>query len=97
MNLLYFLFYNLPNAWQVGANPVITYDNKASRGNKWNVPVGLLIAKTTKVGKFPVKFQLGAEYSVVSHDDFGKRFLLKLNITPVIQGLVKNPIFGGGG
>jgi hypothetical protein len=97
MALLYFVFINLPNAWQVGANPVITYDHKASRGNKWNVPVGLLIAKTTKVGKMPVKFQFGAEYSVVSQDDFGKRFLLKLNITPVIQGLVKNPIFGGGG
>ena len=44
----------------------------------------------------PVKFQLGAEYSVVSQDDFGKRFLLKLNVIPVIGSLVKNPIFGGG-
>jgi len=77
-------------------NPVITYDNKASRGNKWNVPIGLLATKTTKVGKFPVKFQLGAEYSVVSQDDFGKRALFKLNIIPVVPGLIKNPIFGGG-
>jgi len=54
------------------------------------------IAKTTKVGKTPVKFQLGAEYSVVSQDDFGKRFLIKLNVIPMIGALVKSPIFGGG-
>jgi hypothetical protein len=32
---------------------------------------------------------------VVSQDDFGKRFMIKLNVIPVIQSLVKNPIFGG--
>jgi hypothetical protein len=96
MNLLYFAFLNLPKAWQVGMNPVITYDHKAGRGNKWNIPIGLVVAKTTKIGKMPVKFQLGLEYSVVSQDDFGKRALIKLNIIPVIGSLVKNPVFGGG-
>jgi len=95
MNLLYFAYWNLPKAWQVGMNPVITYDNKATKGNKWNVPLGLLVTKTTAVGKRPVKFQFGFEYSVVSQDDFGKRFMIKFNVIPVIQGLVKNPIFGG--
>ena len=96
MNLLYFAFLNLPDAWQVGMNPAITYDHKAGRGNKWNIPIGLVVAKTTKIGKMPVKFQLGMEYSVVSQDDFGKRALIKLNIIPVIGSLVKGPIFGGG-
>lgn len=96
MNLLYVLNINLPKAWQVGFNPVITYDHKASRGNKWNVPVGILVAKTTKIGKMPVKIQFGAEYSVVSQDDFGKRALFKVNVIPVIKSLIPNPIFGGG-
>jgi hypothetical protein len=96
MNLLYFAYLNLPNAWQVGMNPAISYDHKASRGNKWNVPVGLLATKTTKVGKLPVKFQLGIEYSVVSQDDFGKRAMIKLNIIPVIKSLIQKPILGGG-
>ena len=96
MNLLYFAFLNLPDAWQVGFNPVITYNHRATSGNKWNVPIGLVVAKTTAVGKRPVKFQFGLEYSVVSQDDFGKRFLVKLNVIPVIEGLIKNPIFGGG-
>ena len=96
MNLLYFAYWNLPNAWQIGINPVIAYDHKASRGNKWNVPLGIGFTKTRKVGNLPVKFQFSVEYSVVSQDDFGKRALIKLNIIPVISGLVQNPIFGGG-
>jgi hypothetical protein len=96
MNLLYFAYWNLPDAWQIGMNPVITYNNKATNGNKWNVPLGLLVTKTTAVGKRPVKFQFGFEYSVVSEDDFGKRFMIKFNVIPVIQSLIKNPIFGGG-
>jgi hypothetical protein len=91
--LLYFFWYNLPNAWQIGLAPTITYNHKASSGNEWNVPIGLMMAKTTKIGNRPVKFQFGVEYSVVSQDDFGKRLELKLNIIPVIAPLIKNPIF----
>jgi hypothetical protein len=95
MSMLYFAFLNLPNAWQIGMNPSISYDNKASRGNKWNVPIGLVVAKTIAIAKNPVKFQFGFEYSVVSQDDFGQRFLLKLNVIPVIHSLISSPIFGG--
>ena len=94
-SLLYFGWINLPEAWQVGFNPVVTYEDKAISGNKWNVPFGPSVTKTTKVGGMPVKFQLGAEYSVVSQDTFGRRFLLKLNIIPVIESLVTDPLFGG--
>ena len=90
---LCFFFWNLPDAWQIGFNPAITYDHNASRGNKWNVPVGMGFAKTTRVAGKPVKFQFGVEYSVVSQDDFGKRALIKLNIIPVIPSLLKEPLF----
>jgi hypothetical protein len=96
LNLLYFLVFNLPDAWQVGLNPTITYDDKASSGNKWNVPIGLIAAKTTRISGLPVKFQLGIEYSVVSQDDFGQRAQMKLNVIPVIPALVREPLFGGG-
>jgi hypothetical protein len=95
LSMLYAFFYNLPNGWQVGTNPTISYDNKASSGNKWNVPVGVTVAKMTKIGDVPVKFQLGLEYSVVGQDTFGQVAQLKLNIIPVIGSLVKDPIFGG--
>ena len=93
MNMLYFFYWNLPDAWQIGFNPAITYDHKASSGNKWNVPIGMGFAKTVRVGKMPVKFQFGVEYSIVSQDDFGKRALIKLNIIPVIPSLLKKSLF----
>ena len=96
MNLLYFAFYNLPDAWQVGFNPNITYDDKVKNSNKWNVPIGMTVAKTIHIGKVPTKIQVGFEYSVVRQDDFGQEFLLKVNLIPVIPALIKSPIFGGG-
>ncbi len=95
LNLLYFLYYDLPNAWQIGFNPTITYDNRAPSGDKWNVPVGLLVAKTTRIGGMTVKFQLGIEYSVVHQNDFGQRAMIKLNVIPVISSLIRKPLFGG--
>jgi hypothetical protein len=96
MEMLYSIVYNLPDAWQVGMNPTINYDNKAEKRNRWNVPVGMMAAKTTKIWNRPVKFQFGVEYSVVSQDAFGQRVLIKLNIIPVIQSLIKDPLLGGG-
>jgi hypothetical protein len=96
MNLLYFFAYNLPNAWQISFDPTITYDARAIDGNKWNVPVGLSVAKTTLLGGLPVKLSLGAEYSVVSQDTYGDRGRLVLEVIPVIPALIHRPILGGG-
>ena len=95
MNLLYFFSYNLPNAWQIALDPTITYDARATSGNKWNVPVGLSVAKTTLLGKMPVKIQLGFEYSVVSQDAYGEQAKLVLEVIPVIPALIRRSILGG--
>jgi hypothetical protein len=95
MSMLYALNFNLPHAWQIGFNPTISYNDKALKGNKWTVPVGLYGGKTIKIGAFPVNIKLGLEYSVVSPDTFGKRLAIRLQVTPVIPGLVQKPIFGG--
>ena len=58
-----------------------------------SVPIGITVAKTMKFGKRIIKFQLGAEHSVISQDDYGKRTTLKLNIIPVIASPQKKPIF----
>jgi hypothetical protein len=94
MNLLYFASLELPDAFEVGFSPTITYDERASAGNKWNVPVGLSVAKTTRVGMLPVKFNVGVEYSVVSQDAYGNRARLVLEVTPVIPALIHRPILG---
>jgi hypothetical protein len=95
MNLLYVAFFNLRDAWQFGFNPTITYDHRASSGNQWNVPVGLMVGKTTRVGKLPVKFQFGVEYSVVSQDVYGEQAKFVLEVIPVIPTLVRRPLLGG--
>jgi hypothetical protein len=95
LSLLYEFVYNLPNAWQIGLNPTITYDHRAASGDKWNVPIGLFGSKTIMVGNTPLNIKAGMEYSVVSQDTFGKRFGLRFQITPIIPSLIKNPIFGG--
>jgi hypothetical protein len=95
LNMLCALVFNLPDAWQVGTNPTISYDHQAPSRDKWNLPVGGFVAKTTQIGGIPVKFQLGIEYSVVSQDGFGQRAQIKLNVIPVIPSLVQNAIFGG--
>ena len=90
---LYFAFWNLPDAWQVGFNPTITYNDEAAGDNKWNVPIGAVVAKTVKFGKLAVKFQLGVQKSIVRQEALGQDFQIKLNIIPVVPGLIQNPLF----
>ena len=78
---------------RIGMNPTITYNDKASSGNKWNVPVGLYAGKTIRIGRLPVNIKAGVEYSVVSQDDFGQRAQFRIQITPVIQSLIEKPVF----
>jgi len=96
LSMLYGLTFNLPSAWQIGMNPTISYNDKAPNGDKWTVPIGLFGGKTIKAGNMPINIRLGIEYSVVRPDTFGNEFQIRLQVTPVIQGLVQKPIFGGG-
>lgn len=57
--------------------------------------MGLTVAKTTKLGRVPVKFQFGVEKSVVRQDDFGQDWQMRLNIIPVLPALVKEPLLWG--
>ena len=73
----------------------VSYDRRASHGNQWSVPVGPFVGKTIKIGRELLNIRLGVNYSVVSPDDFGTRASIVLLVTPVIRGLVGNPIFDG--
>ena len=57
------------------------------------MPVGFGVARTIRIGKMPVKFQLSAEKSIVRQDDFGTDWKIRFNIIPVIPSLVKRPLF----
>ena len=83
----YFYAYGLGNGWQLASGPNFSYDWNADSGNRWTVPLGLGLAKTTKIGSTTVKFQAQAFYYVEQPDSFGPDWGLKFSITPVI----KNP------
>jgi len=93
-SLLYSFQYALADGWQVGTNPNISYNDKASSGNKWNVPIGAFIGRTMKIGNRPWNIKLGVEYSAVSPDDFGQQAAVRLQVTPIIPGIIHNPVFG---
>jgi len=87
-----YFFYRMFGTWQVGTNPIITFNDKADSDNKWTVPIGITIGKTIRVGKVPMKIQVGLDYSVVKPRDFGEVWKFKIDITPVIPSLMTKPL-----
>lgn len=81
----YFYAYGLGNGWQISAAPVLVYDWKADGGEAWTVPIGLGIAKTTKIKGDIWKFRFEVHKYVAQPDIFGPEWLVKFTITPVIQ------------
>jgi hypothetical protein len=61
----YFINYNLPQGWFVGTSPSISANWKAAEGEKWTVPFGLSVGKLARVGKRPIKLQLGVYFNAV--------------------------------
>jgi len=51
--------------------------------------VGGGIAKTTRIGNFPVKMELEIQKCIVSPDRFGRESLMTFKTTPVISSIFK--------
>jgi len=49
------------------------------------VPVGIGLAKTTKLGNTPIKLAAQVHYFLEQPDSFGPDWPLKFTVTPVIQ------------
>ena len=79
----YFYTYNLENAWQIQAQPTWSY-NWEAEGEKWTLPVGIGISKTTAIGKLPVKFALQYWQYVKQADAFGPDYQIRFQIAPVV-------------
>ena len=76
--------YGLSHGWQLISNPTINYDWEGDSGNKLNLPLGGGVAKTTKIGKMPLRIAAEFQKYVASTDRFGPDWLFKLTISPVI-------------
>jgi hypothetical protein len=82
LNLFY--FWNLNDGWQVGGTPVITADWEANSDNRWTVPLGLGVYKTSFFGKMPMKVGVEMQYMPVRPDALGTEFNIRLVFAPIL-------------
>ena len=75
--------YALSRGWQLYSSPVISYDWEGDSGNKLAVPLGGGFAKTTRIGRTPLRLSAEVQKYVASTDRFGPDWLFKFTITPV--------------
>jgi hypothetical protein len=77
--------YALSNGWQLFSSPKITYDWEGDGGNKLAIPIGGGFAKTTRIGRMPLRVAAEIQKYVVSTDRFSSDWFFKLSITPVLS------------
>ena len=72
----YLYAFKLPQlgpGWQLAASPTWSYNNEADDSDdKWTIPLGVGLAKTTKLGDRFWKFQVQYWYYAESPDTFGE-------------------------
>jgi hypothetical protein len=81
----YFYAIGLGDGWQIASGPNFAYDWEADSDQALTLPVGIWVAKTTKLGSLPIKYQFQVQYFVEQPDVFGPEWLFKFTATPVIS------------
>ena len=80
----------MPHLWQVGSFPNILANWEAWSGNKWTVPIGAGVNKTTLLfDKLPVRFELDVYYAAIHPDDVGQRWTFRSLMIPVVPNPLK--------
>jgi hypothetical protein len=92
INILPLIYRFFGDGWSVGYSGNILADWKAPSGEKWTVPLGLSIGKVIKFGMLPVQVQIGGQY-FVERPEFGPKWNVQLQVTPVIPRLIKKTLF----
>ena len=87
LNMFYFL--NFEDGWQVGGTPIITADWEADSDDRWTVPIGLGVYKTSFFGKMPIKMGAEMQWMPISPDTYGQNWNIRITIAPIIPSLFK--------
>jgi len=87
LNVFYFL--NFEDGWQVGGTPIITADWEADSDDRWTVPIGLGVYKTSLFGKMPIKLGVETQWMPINPDIYGQEWNIRLTIAPIIPSLFK--------
>ena len=86
-----FLRYLPGGGWAIGSTPIMNYDWKTS---DWTIPLQIVVSKTAKAGKMPVKLELEVNYYVEQPDSFGPEWMVGFNIAPVVANVFDKWIKG---
>jgi len=81
----YFYTYNLSNGWQISSSPTFSYNHEATSGQRWTVPVGFGVSKTTILSGRPWKFGVQYWQYVKQADAFGQDWEVRFTVTPVVS------------
>ena len=77
------LFVYLPGGgWSVGSAPIITYDWETEQ---WTVPLQVNVGKTVVLSGRPWKLSLEVNYFVEKAEAFGPKWMVGLNVAPVVN------------
>jgi len=71
--------------WAVGSTPIMNYD---WRSRQWSIPLNFTISRTVTAGNTPLKLELEVNYYVEQPDTFGPKWMIGLNITPVVHNFL---------
>jgi hypothetical protein len=80
-----FFAYGLGNGWQLVSNPSVLYDWEADSGNQLLLPIGGGIAKTTRIGRVPIRVNAELYYYMESADRMGTDWMFRLQVTPAFS------------
>ncbi len=72
--------YTFASNWYIQTDPTITYDWKASAGNRWTVPLGLDVGKLLSAGSQSLGLQAGA-YRNLRMPDGAPNWVLRAQVT----------------
>ena len=75
-----FVNYNFPAGFYLTSAPIVTTNWKASNDDRWTVPLGGGVGKIFHMGKLPVNTQLSAYYNVVTPDNGGADWQMRVQV-----------------
>jgi hypothetical protein len=84
-SLTYFYAFPLGGGWQIAAGPSVSYDHTRPDDDRWTIPLGVGLAKTSIIDGRPWKFQLQYWNYVESAEAFSSEHQIRLSINPVVS------------
>jgi hypothetical protein len=75
-----FVNYNFSEGFYLTSAPIITANWKASNDDRWTVPLGGGVGKIFHIGRLPVNTQLSAYYNVVTPDNGGADWQMRVQV-----------------